>query len=63
MDYLNENVILNNSGSSNNSNGGNNTVTTVQSGIIKVNVSLNVRSGAGTSHSVIGSLSNEPITE
>jgi len=60
MDYLKENVILNNSGSNtnNNNSGSGNTATTTQSGIIKVNGSLNVRSGAGTNYSVIGSLSN-----
>ena len=61
MDYLATNVILNNSGS-NNSNNSNNSVnsnaTTIQTGTIKVNGALNVRSGAGTSYSVIGSLSN-----
>lgn len=55
MDYLATNVILNNSGS-NNSNNSN--ATTIQTGTIKVNGALNVRSGAGTSYSVIGSLSN-----
>ena len=40
-------------------NGGNdNSSASTQSGTIKVNGALNVRSGAGTNHSVIGSLSN-----
>ncbi len=56
MDYLENNVILNNAGSA--SNGGNNTPTTTQSGTVKVTGALNVRSGAGTGYSVIGSLSN-----
>ena len=56
MDYLENNVILNNGGST--SNGGNNTATTTQSGTVKVTGALNVRSGAGTGYSVIGSLSN-----
>ena len=55
MDYLESNVILNNSGSNNS---GSSTTTTTQSGTIKVSGALNVRSGAGTSYSVIGSLSN-----
>ena len=65
MDYLKENVILNNSGSNtnNNNSGSGNTVTTTQSGIIKVKGSLNVRSGAGTGYSVIGSLSNKSKVE
>ena len=65
MDYLNENVILNNSGSNtnNNNSGSGNTATTAQSGIIKVNGSLNIRSGAGTNYSVIGSLSNKSKVE
>ncbi len=54
MDYLESNVILNNAGS-NNSGSSN---TTTQSGTIKVSGALNVRSGAGTGYSVIGSLSN-----
>ena len=61
MDYLENNVILNNAGSNNGgsaSNGGNNTPTTTQSGTVKVTGALNVRSGAGTGYSVIGSLSN-----
>ena len=59
MEYLEENVILNNSGgNTNNDNSGNNSSTTTQSGTIKVNGALNVRSGAGTNYSVIGSLSN-----
>ena len=57
MEYLEENVILNNSGGNTNNNNSGNTTTT-QSGTIKVNGVLNVRSGAGTSYSVIGSLSN-----
>ena len=55
MDYLESNVILNNSGSNNS---GSSTTTTTQSGTIKVSGALNVRSGAGTGYSVIGSLSN-----
>ena len=55
MDYLESNVILNNAGSNNS---GSSTTTTTQSGTIKVSGALNVRSGAGTSYSVIGSLSN-----
>ncbi len=58
MDYLATNVILNNSGSNNSNNSGNSNATTTQTGTIKVNGALNVRSGAGTSYSVIGSLSN-----
>ena len=59
MEYLEENVILNNSeGNTNNNNSGSGNTTTTQSGTIKVNGGLNVRSGAGTSYSVIGSLSN-----
>ena len=59
MDYLEENVILNNAGSNNNNNNsGSSNTTTTQSGTVKVNGALNVRSGAGTSYSVIGSLSN-----
>ena len=58
MDYLKNNIILNNSGD-NGSNGGNNdSSTATQSGTIKVNGALNVRSGAGTNYSVIGSLDN-----
>ena len=56
MEYLESNVILNNSGGNTNNNSG--STTTTQSGTIKVNGGLNVRSGAGTSYSVIGSLSN-----
>ena len=62
MDYLETNVILNNSGGNTNNNTSNNTgnsnAITTQSGTIKVNGALNVRSGAGTNYSVIGSLSN-----
>ena len=58
MDYLATNVILNNSGSNNSNNSNNSNATTIQTGTIKVNGALNVRSGAGTSYSVIGSLSN-----
>ena len=49
-----------NSGSTNNSNSntGSSNTTTTQSGTVKVNGALNVRSGAGTNYSVIGSLSN-----
>ena len=56
MEYLESNVILNNSGGNSNNNSG--STTTTQSGTIKVNGGLNVRSGAGTNYSVIGSLSN-----
>ena len=56
MEYLESNVILNNSGGNTNNNSG--STTTTQSGTIKVNGGLNVRSGAGTSYQVIGSLSN-----
>ena len=65
MDYLKENVILNNSGSNtnNNNSGSGNTATTTQRGIIKLNGSLNVRSGAGTSYSIIGSLNNKSKVE
>ena len=61
MEYLENNVILNNAGSSNSgssSNSGDSTTTTTQSGTVKVSGALNVRSGAGTGYSVIGSLSN-----
>ena len=59
MEYLESNVILNNSGgNANNNSGSGGSTTTTQSGTIKVNGALNVRSGAGTSYSVIGSLSN-----
>ena len=61
MDYLETNVILNNSGGNTNNtsnNTGNSNAITTQSGTIKVNGALNVRSGAGTNYSVIGSLSN-----
>ena len=58
MEYLEENVILNNSGGNTNNNNNSGNTTTTQSGTIKVNGGLNVRSGAGTSYSVIGSLSN-----
>ena len=58
MDYLRNNVILNNSGGNENNNGNNGSSASTQSGTIKVNGALNVRSGAGTNHSVIGSLSN-----
>ena len=44
--------------SSSSSNSGSSSSTTTQSGTIKVSDALNVRSGAGTSYSVIGSLSN-----
>ena len=56
MEYLESNVILNNSGGNANNNSG--STTTTQSGTVKVNGALNVRSGAGTSYSVIGSLNN-----
>ena len=55
MDYLESNVILNNAGSNNS---GSSNTTTTQSGTVKVSGGLNVRSGAGTSYSVIGSLSD-----
>ena len=58
MDYLRNNVILNNSGGNENNNGNNGSSSSTQNGTIKVNGVLNVRSGAGTNHSVIGSLSN-----
>ena len=58
MDYLRNNVILNNSGGNENNNGNNGSSSSTQNGTIKVNGALNVRSGAGTNHSVIGSLSN-----
>ena len=58
MEYLEENVILNNSGGNTNNNNNSGNTTTTQSGTIKVNGGLNVRSGAGTSYSVIGSLNN-----
>nr|WP_279325450.1 N-acetylmuramoyl-L-alanine amidase [Clostridium sp. D53t1_180928_C8] len=61
MDYLANNVIINNSGgngNNNSNNGNNNPSIATQSGTIKVNGALNVRSGAGTSYSVVGSLSN-----
>ncbi|MBM6821016.1 SH3 domain-containing protein, partial [Clostridium saudiense] len=48
----------NSSSSGSTSNSGSSTTTTTQSGTIKVSGALNVRSGAGTSYSVIGSLSN-----
>ena len=56
MDYLNNNVILNNSGTQ--KPGDSTTTETVQTGTVKVSNSLNVRSGAGTNYSVLGSLSN-----
>nr|WP_243280440.1 SH3 domain-containing protein [Clostridium sp. 1001271B_151109_B4] len=55
MDYLNNNVILNNSGTQKPEDS---TTEGVQTGIVKVSGALNVRSGAGTSYSVLGSLSN-----
>ena len=58
MDYLRNNVILNNSGGNENNNGNNGSSSSTQNGTIKVNGALNVRSGAGTNYSVIGSLSN-----
>ncbi|WP_300954395.1 SH3 domain-containing protein [uncultured Clostridium sp.] len=62
MDYLQNNIVLNNgTGGSSNSgtnSGGSNSSSTVTSGTVKVNGALNVRSGAGTSYSVIGSLNN-----
>lgn len=62
MDYLQNNIVLNNgTGGSSNSGtnaGGSNSSSTVKSGTVKVNGALNVRSGAGTSYSVIGSLNN-----
>ena len=56
MEYLQMNVILNNSNT--NSGSSSSSSTTTQSGTVKVNGGLNVRSGAGTGYSVIGSLSN-----
>ena len=62
MEYLQMNVILNNSntnsGSSSSTGSSSSSSTTTQSGTVKVNGGLNVRSGAGTGYSVIGSLSN-----
>ena len=55
MDYLNNNVILNNSGTQKPEDS---TTEGVQTGTVKVSGALNVRSGAGTSYSVLGSLSN-----
>ena len=57
MDYLKENIILNNN-SGTEKPGDSSTSETVQTGIVKVSNALNVRSGAGTSYSVLGSLSN-----
>ena len=61
MDYLNNNVILNNSGTQ--KPGDSTTTETVQTGTVKVSDTLNVRSGAGTSYSVIGSLKNGATVE
>ena len=58
MEYLESNVILNNSGGNENNNGNNGSSSSTQNGTIKVNGALNVRSGAGTNYSVLGSLSN-----
>ena len=60
MDYLNDNVILNNNSGNNNAgnNNGSSNNTIKANAIVKVNGSLNVRSGAGTSYSVVGSLKN-----
>ena len=57
MDYLKENVILNNNSGSQKPDDSS-TTETVQTGTVKVSNALNVRSGAGTSYSVLGSLSN-----
>ena len=61
MDYLSQNIILNNN--SGNQNPDNSLSKTTEKGTIKVSDSLNVRSGAGTSYSVIGSLKNGTSVE
>ena len=61
MDYLSQNIILNNN--SGNQNPDNSLGKTTEKGTIKVSDSLNVRSGAGTSYSVIGSLKNGTSVE
>ena len=61
MDYLSQNIILNNN--SGNPNPDNSLSKTTEKGTIKVSDSLNVRSGAGTSYSVIGSLKNGTSVE
>ena len=61
MDYLSQNIILNNN--SGNQNPDNSLGKTTEKGTIKVSDSLNVRSGAGTSYSVVGSLKNGTSVE
>ena len=61
MDYLSQNIILNNN--SGNQNPDNSLSKTTEKGTIKVSDSLNVRSGAGTSYSVVGSLKNGTSVE
>ena len=61
MYYLSQNIILNNN--SGNQNPDNSLSKTTEKGTIKVSDSLNVRSGAGTSYSVIGSLKNGTSVE
>ncbi len=53
----------NNSSDSNNSDSNNNSATQVQTGKVTANSSLNVRSGAGTNHSIIGSLPSKATIE
>ncbi|MDU7078339.1 MAG: SH3 domain-containing protein, partial [Clostridium celatum] len=56
--YISKDYVTVSSSSNSGSNNGNSSSTAAQSGTVKANGGLNVRSGAGTSYSSIGLLSN-----